>query len=218
MKNIVLLAMMAVCLSSFSATSQTKVQGKKPLTKEQQLVKEMKHLAEEFRHCVEQIGSNGSLTEKEKDRMRREEVPKLFYRYNDRYMITTRGNGAVTAKRKMKDFFYNLQKQARMNHLLNSGAVTTYVMSYVYISKDDAPDGLNWKLFKVHTDGTKEYHLEMPVSPEFVTMSEKGNKVITVFHPGPQTTVIRKVVTANEPGGLKLDDITATVRINESSR
>ena len=214
MKKVVLLAMMAVCLSSFTAMGQTKTRGQKPLTAEQ-VTEKFKELSEIFCTYIERIGSTGSLTEKEKDRMRREEVPKLFFRYGERYMKTTQGvGGVVIRKPKMKDYFYNLQKQARRGQA-TIGNIVAYDMSFILSSKEDGTGNLKWKHHKTYDDGTKEYHSEITFYQTYVKMSMRNNEVYSqVIHDDEKTMVVFKMVYPNGDEEYKLGDITGAKRLD----
>ena len=59
-------------------------------------------------------GQKGAANDVQKNDIIRNRVPRLFWNYNERYMLTTNGkNGSVIKKRSMSQYFNNLKAQSK---------------------------------------------------------------------------------------------------------
>ena len=174
MKKIICLALMFCCVSVLPMYAQTPT-GRTSLS---QAFKEIKVLMDKFCRYVEVIGSTGSVSETEKDRLRTTEVPTLFHHYEERHMITTSGTVPNIKKscKKMPHYFRNLQIQAKINKTPTRETVVYYKLSYILQGSDGLDGtGLDWKLYKEYPDGTKEYRAKIKIMSKrpSSTVSEK---------------------------------------------
>lgn len=110
MKKIYIMLLLALCCTSgmFGQTNHAVANGLST-----SLERQIMTMIEKYCENIEKISStSGQISNEEKIRIRRENMPKLFYQYDMR-RVSIETNKGKNAKR-LHDYLYNLQRQAGM--------------------------------------------------------------------------------------------------------
>ncbi len=214
MKKILCIALMFCCVSLVHAQYKT---VKKNEVSSEELMDRLDALVDQFCKYVEVIGSTGSVSEAEKNRMRRQDVPELFYRYNERKMITTYGQGGKgKSQKKMFDYFRNLQTQAKSNNSLKSKNNVTYDMEFVFACTNGE---LNWKYLKTHEDGTKLYGATVYIYQTYMKETRTGVEIMRSRREvDKKEMTVHKMVLPDTSEVYKLGDINRAERLETANR
>lgn len=218
MRKIFGLAML-LCFMVLTPVQAQTTRGKSLTT--EQIMQHLEELVDKFCHYVEVIGSTASVSEKEKDRLRTNEVPELFYRYKERRMRTTGGaNGTILRSRKMADYFYKLQDQAKEDSTLSSETKVMYDLEFYFLG--NANDNLKWKEIRTYEDGIVEYEAKVMIYQTYIkeTVSRGGSREMkrTREEVDAKEMTIKKLVMPNNEELYKLGDITKAERLATSNR
>lgn len=218
MKKIFGLAIL-LCFMALTPVQAQTTRGKSLTT--EQIMQYLEELVDKFCHYVEVIGSTGSVSEAEKRRMRLQEVPELFYRWDERRMKTTGGaDGTILRGRKMNDYFYKLQEQAKENITLNSETKVMYDLEFYFLG--NANDNLKWKEIRTYEDGIVEYEAKVMIYQTYIkeTVSRGGNREMKRSREevDAKEMTIKKLVMPNNEELYKLGDITKAERLATSNR
>ncbi len=218
MKKIFGLAIL-LCFMALTPVQAQTTRGKSLTT--EQIMQHLEELVDKFCHYVEVIGSTGSVSEAEKRRMRLQEVPELFYRWDERRMKTTGGaDGTILRGRKMNDYFYKLQEQAKENITLNSETKVMYDLEFYFLG--NANDNLKWKEIRTYEDGIVEYEAKVMIYQTYIkeTVSRGGNREMKRSREevDAKEMTIKKLVMPNNEELYKLGDITKAERLATSNR
>lgn len=218
MKKIFGLAIL-LCFMALTPVQAQTTRGKSLTT--EQIMQHLEELVDKFCHYVEVIGSTGSVSEAEKRRLRLQEVPELFYRWDERRMKTTGGaDGTILRGRKMNDYFYKLQEQAKENITLNSGTKVMYDLEFYFLG--NANDNLKWKEIRTYEDGIVEYEAKVMIYQTYIkeTVSRGGNREMKRSREevDAKEMTIKKLVMPNNEELYKLGDITKAERLATSNR
>lgn len=215
MKKIVCLAMLLCCMSMTTVHAQS---SSKKFSSTEEIMKHLEGLVEKFCHYVEVIGSTESVSQADKNRMRRQEVPELFYRYNERKMVTTAGaKGTIQSRKKMADYFRNLQTQSQSQSNLRNRTNVLYDLEFVFAGNVDG--NLNWDYIKTHEDGTKEYEAKVMIYQTYMKETLTGYEVIRSRREvDKKEMAIKKLVLPTSNEVYKLGDITRAERLETAVR
>lgn len=210
---------MLLCFMALTPVQAQTTRGKSLTTDE--IMQHLEELVDKFCHYVEVIGSTGSVSEAEKNRIRRREVPELFYRWDERRMKTTGGaDGTILRSPKMKDYFYNLQDQAKEKITLNSETKVMYDLEFYFLG--NANDNLKWKEIRTYEDGIVEYEAKVMIYQTYIkeTVSRGGNREMKRSREevDAKEMTIKKLVMPNNEELYKLGDITKAERLATSNR
>lgn len=220
MKKILYLTLLLCCMTSLPVQGQSS-KGRKMTIEEIQ--DHLNELVKTFCNYVEVIGStDDSISRKEKDKMRLNEVPRLFHRFDERRMITTRGhNGKVKNRPKMYDYFLNLLNQSEKRQSLSVESRVVYDLDFKFYMTSDA--GLDWgdKPVKTYDDGTKLYQSSVMIYQtylkETIVNGNYENKHSREEEDAKEMTIY-KLVRPNNDEVYKLGDITRAERTMTSNR
>ena len=179
----------------------------------------LESLVDQFCKYVETIGSTHSVSEAEKNRLRREKVPELFYRYQDRRMVTTAGStGAIKSSKKMSDYFVRLQRQASNDAQRKklSDQRVTYDLSFIFACTDGE---LQWTESGSYADGTKEYETTILIYQTYLKETLNGVETVRSRRETDKKEMIaKKLVLPNGNELVKLGDITGAERLETENK
>ncbi len=215
MRKIFCLAMMLLSVSLTTVHAQS---SEKKVLSTEEIMNHLEGLVEKFCHYVEVIGSTESVSDEDKNHMRLQEVPELFYRYNERKMVTTTGaKGTIKSNKKMADYFRNLQSQAKAKSNLRNRTNVLYDLEFVFACTADGE--LNWKYFKTHVDGTKEYEAKVMIYQTYMKETLTGYEVIRSHREvDKKEMTVKKLVLPCMDEIYKLGDITRAERLETANR
>lgn len=162
MKRINLLAIISILFAASSAQTQVHVSsnkvasyvagidGIKNLPKEE-ISRQVLNKARIFCQYVTMVGSTFGASDKQKLDIIQNKVSSLFFEYEERKMVTTRGKeGKVKKTRLMNDYFNSLYIQSKQS----STKKIEYSFTYnPQITAESVEDTSRWKQEKVLSDG-----------------------------------------------------------------
>ena len=165
---------------------------------------ELEEKIRKFGEGLEKIGSTNAVSWEQKTHIRKDVMPSLFVKIEERYMKTTSGvNGTRVTKRLMPAYLLNLQNQSKKK--LNKR--TEYNVTFdIYSGKEN----FEWKFFKTYPDGSKEYHAEVVMYQTYAVHTVNGVEIIYSYR-----EIDKKVITAIK---LQFPDGTVAVGLGDVTR
>lgn len=156
-------------------------------------------------------GQEGSVSSSLKQEIVDKKVPKLFYDYDKRYMLTTKRNGTVTKRQRMYTYFSNLKKQSEENKI---NVARKYELSYSgIINKKSNYKG--WYYLGKLSDGCLLYMAVIRIKQIYhlidLNASKKENRIVEKSKTDEVTTKEFKVYALEKPDGtygIFLGDVT----------
>lgn len=223
MKRISLLAIISILFVASSAQTQVHVSsnkvasyaagidGIKNLPKEE-ISKQVLNKARIFCQYVTMVGSTFGASDKQKLDIIQNKVSSLFFEYEERKMVTTRGKeGKVKKTRLMNDYFNSLYIQSKQSSTKKIEYSFTYNPQLTAESLED-PSG--WRLVEVLSDGCILYAKTIKlfqlyhVVPIFTANTEfRGNDY---YEADEKDLTIFLIVNPKGKAAVLLGDVNAT--------
>lgn len=174
----------------------------------------LEELVDRFCRYVEVVGSTHSVSVEEKNKIRRDSVRPLFLDYTERVMITTSGTaGQYKVKKKMHDYFYNLQRQAGKARTEGRRVEVMYDLDFQFACDNGK---LIWKYEGVTDEGIKKYSTKVLIYQTYMKQTKDGVEILR-----SRNEVDKKEMNAYKfvlPDGktqlIKLYDITQVERMD----
>lgn len=155
-------------------------------------------------------GQSGSVSDIKKNNIIRNDVPRLFYNYEDRYMKTTGSYGKVYSK-KMSIYFNNLKAQSRGD--LNKKII--YELSYDGIITQNTSNGLKYEGIDSH--GCKIYSTTIRIKQRYyqINLSAYGieGKSIEKIEDDIKDYKVYIVIKPDGKAGVFLGDVYRAKRV-----
>lgn len=205
MRKIVCLTMMLFCVSLTVLQAQN---SEKNVAASENVVNSPETLIEKFCNYLEVIGNTKSVSEDIKNRIRRYELPELFYKYDMRKVTTfINDKGVVKSHKSLPDYFRHLQVKAKSHPNLDTHINVLYNLDYVFRTSADGV--LNWNYLTAHNDGTKEYEVKVIIFQTCLSETLKGNEVVDSTREDVKIEIsLKQLLLPNMEKIYKLGDIT----------
>lgn len=157
-------------------------------------------------------GQPGAVSDAQKAAIINDKVPRLFYQYDQRYMVTTNGrNGKVVKRRQMRQYFNSLRAQSASR--LNTAR--SYELSFVGFLPTTGGKKTVWRLKEVAADGSSIYYSTIMIDQIYhrIRWNSEGGITVTEEHDYKELEV--NVLT--KPSGryqVFLGDVKRAYRVN----
>lgn len=197
--------MMLFCVSLTVLQAQN---SEKNVAASENVVNSPETLIEKFCNYLEVIGNTKSVSEDIKNRIRRYELPELFYKYDMRKVTTfINDKGVVKSHKSLPDYFRHLQVKAKSHPNLDTHINVLYNLDYVFRTSADGV--LNWNYLTAHNDGTKEYEVKVIIFQTCLSETLKGNEVVDSTREDVKIEIsLKQLLLPNMEKIYKLGDIT----------
>lgn len=178
-------------------------------------LKVLEELVGKFCRYVEIVGSTDSYSESMKNKIRTDSVKPLFYKYEQRKMITTNSYG--TSTKPMRQYFRNLQVQAsKPKNISADKTEITYQLDFEFVAVNGK---LKWEFSHTEDDGSKVYTSTVYIYQTYMKKTTRGYETIRKKTEVDKKEIkIRQVVTPKTNKVLmKLFDVTQAERLHTES-
>lgn len=208
MKRVFLLCMVLCCLGAANA------QGRGEWS-EEEMLEMLENKVQDFCRYVKIIGTTKSgFSEQYKESLKEDSIWTLFYRYDERSMLTTRGwDGKVIKKSSMRDYFEALHDQAKAKFRNDE---IRYDLKFQFVTSGG---NLKWVYKKTNADGTKEYTATVRISQIYIKERRNGSNEIIHRRKEEDKKEMEctKIVYPNNEVLVALRDITKAERVKTTT-
>lgn len=176
-------------------------------------LKVLEELVDQFCRYVEIVGSTDSYSESIKNKIRTDSVKPLFYKYEQRKMITTNSYG--TSTKPMRQYFRNLQVQAsKPKNISADKTEINYRLDFEFAGENGK---LEWYYSHTEDDGSKVYIATVYIYQTYMKKTLRGYETIrNRTEVDKKEMKVRKVVipTTNKEI-IKLYDVTSAESLHK---